>query len=609
MSEPPVRRQHKRPRPQSSCACQKHGCAYQCRYDGLQPSSSTATTFTSSDSRGEQLTDETAVRNVEEAIQAAPSGSLRERAEASRLEILALIQAGKLNARTKSKYATHDWIHTSQGGPLRGRTHTTGILKHFDPLMIYVGRTSLSGHSIEDDGKDMRRKHRQTNFQDHTISSLYADIGPLNTSMELILRYFETWHTVFPLVDRTTFDQAYGDMLADPTNTSVCFVIGTLLMMALANATYPPEEARLPDDKVLRWLDAASGLLLPIVESGEIHGKAVRGAALLSLAELVLSFDSTAGYIKSGAVVRMTMTLSLHRSERHEESACRALVHQLSLWNTIVELDQHACLAAGMPPSAPEPALPDDDGTEATNEGDLVRLLDQTNLHALLERSLPIRHRILTVLNGATHLMFEQVVELSTALTKAFAPVSTRQDIPRALKTFQYEYVFFVYRRYMSALHRLFANMDGEPATYISRGMAVRLARRHMRTVCSVWQASNDVGYFAPLLASNGMMFRSETCHAIFTIAHELYREAEEIQTVLLSVEDGRSGLIETFKAFFGFLEAKVAKHEVPEKAFLIPAMVYAHNRISATHPVNSGEYCRAMAEAGAEAAKFIGCA
>ena len=620
MSAATIRRQHKRPRPQSSCSvchkrkvkcsrtlpclqCQKHGCADECKFDGLQPLNSESTSATSTT---QEPNDDQAVTEESSTELQAPRSDLHtllERADATRKEIQAIIDTGEVTTRKESRYATHDWIWSPKYGSLRGRTHSPGIVQHFDPLMIYVERSTLSDRHNEDDA-GRKRKRTSTNLADYTAASIYEDMRPLNSSMELILRYFDTWHTLFPLIDRMSFEQSYGAMLIDPQTATICSMLETLLVMALANATYAPENARVCPDKVSRWLDLASRLPETVIESGELHIRSVRLMALLNLAEQVLCSDITANYIRSGDCVRAAMSLSLHRSERAEDHAAGANPNEHSLWTTIVELDQHACLAAGMPPAVPrqeETVLPKGEQVDVPND------LDQASLRRLLARSLPIRHKILASLNNEKHLMFEQTVELSTALTKAFAPVSTCQDIPADLRTFQYEYIFFVYRSFMSALHRIFFAMDGEPAFYISRGMAIRLARRHMREVSPVWRGDEGISAFAALLASDGAMFRSETRHAIMVVALELYRDEDVVQTTLLSVEGGRAALFDTFKSFFGFMEQKVKLNNVPERFFLIPAMVYAHMQISARHKLHSSEYCRAMAEAGSEAEKCLG--
>lgn len=276
MSAATTRRQHKRPRPQSSCSvchkrkvkcsrtlpclqCQKHGCADECKFNGLQPLNSGSTSATSTT---QEPNDGQAVTEASSTELQAPRSDLHallERADAARKDIQAIIDLGEVTTRKESRYATHDWVWSPKYGSLRGRTHSPGIVQHFDPLMIYVERSSLSDRHDEDDAGP-KRKRTLTNLADHTAASIYEDMRPLNSSMALILRYFDTWHTLFPLIDRMSFEQSYGAMLIDPQSATICSMLETLLVMALANATYAPEKAPVCPEKVSRWLDLASRL-------------------------------------------------------------------------------------------------------------------------------------------------------------------------------------------------------------------------------------------------------------------------------------------------------------------------------------------------------------
>ncbi|KAF2212656.1 hypothetical protein CERZMDRAFT_84309 [Cercospora zeae-maydis SCOH1-5] len=618
MADAPVRRPHKRPRPQSSCAichrrkvkcsktlpclqCQKHGCPDECRYDGLQPSR-TSVTITPANAAEQAVTGhDAATTNTSDA----ELRSHLDSADASRQYIHGIIQADKLQVWKESKYAPHTW--DSNSGTPRGRTYSTGVLPVFDPVMIYIGRQALSHHDIEPNETVTRRKSRMADLIQGTAESLYADLPPITTCLELIAQYYETWHTVLALIDRSAFDKSFDDMLAEPQKkTSACWEVTCALVLALANATFASHEARISAERVERWLDMASGLLALMSWCGENSLDLIKASALLSLAEQVLSVDATAAYIRSGTTVRGAMALGLHMRKRDQNPACAEVPVEESLWNAIVEIDQYACLAAGLEPAVPESAVSDaiaySNGRDLGSDYDL----DEHCLRRLLTRSLYVRHKILAVLNGQKHLMIEQTVELSTALSKAFAPISTNQDVPPNFKTFQYDYIFFIYRRYMSALHRVFATQDGEPAYYICRSMAARLARKHLRETCKAWRTDSDPSPFTALLGAKGLMFRCETEHAVVMLCYELYRKADQIQRVLLSVEGGREGLTETLRGFIQMAKAKVKEKQFPQRCFMISAMVDAHNQFAAECEVTSVEYSRAMAVVGSEVKRLI---
>ncbi|EME80363.1 uncharacterized protein MYCFIDRAFT_78104 [Pseudocercospora fijiensis CIRAD86] len=477
--------------------------------------------------------------------------------------------------------------------------------------MSYLGSDWTSGSQLHDDGTILSRTRELNKSADtfksvgDTLSSnVYDEMARVTTSCDLMVRYFDTWDAVFPLVDQIEFGRDYNVMLANPRSVPVCFVLKVLVMQALANATYPANEAPISKETVRRWLDLASAIPVSAMAFGEIHVHSVQMFTLINLADQVLSLDSTSGYIKSGVVVRSAMIRGLHLSDGVRLSSPESGIDEQKLWHSIVEVDQHACLAAGMPPSVPN-SLADQTSIDASSSQYFGQELDQTSLQTLLASTLPIRQRILTVLNGERKLHFEQVVELSGVLTRAFAPVSTREDVPQAQKTFQYKYISFVYARFLAALHRPFATMS-DPAFYLSRSLAVRLSKRCLRELSRAYKRRGNVDHFDALLPGNGIMFRSEALQALLVCCHEMIREDNAMQMALSPPDEGRTSVMEAIKDFFGIAEARVQLHELPERFFLAPAMVYAHTLATARSRPDSEDYRRAMAEAGREALRIV---
>ncbi|KAF7193057.1 Transcription factor asR3 [Pseudocercospora fuligena] len=622
-----VRRKHKRPRPQSSCAichrrkvrcdkklpcgpCQKHGCADECRFDGIpaqieeEPSLDIHGSGEIDGRRGEQHENSITPSNetTSQSILTPESLTLPSPRQKPAEEY------AHRNSFSTTRFETHDW---PSNGPWRGRTHTSGVLQHLDPIMRYLGSDWTSGSQLHDDGTILSRSQELNKSADSLKSvgddlsnNVYDEMAHIATSCDLMLRYFQTWDTVFPLVDQVPFGIDYNNMLANPRSVPVCFVLNVLVMQALANATYPANEAPIAKETVRRWLDLASAIPVSAMAFGEIHVHSVQMFALINLADQVLSLDSTGGYIKSGVVVRSAMIRGLHLSDGVRLSSPESGIDEQKLWHSVVEIDQHACLAAGMPPSVP--SLPADEmSVDGSSSHDLHHSLDQTSLQTLLVSTLPIRHKILVALNGERRLRFEQVVELSGELTRAFAPVSTREDVPEAQKTFQYKYISFVYARFLAALHRPFATMS-DPAFYLSRSLAVRLSKRYLRDLSVAYRRQGPVDHFDALLPSNGIIFRSEALQALLVCCHEVIREDNAMQMALSSPDEGRTSVKEAIKDIFGILEERVQLHELPERFFLAPAMVYAHCIATARTRPESEEYRRAMAEAGREALRIV---
>ncbi|KAK4499944.1 hypothetical protein PRZ48_008130 [Zasmidium cellare] len=620
MTESAARRKHKRPRPQTSCAvchrrkvkcnnelpcgpCIRHGCQDECRFDGIPArngrnksaelqTSVDSTTASESDQQvsfGHQVEPHDAEQLPFTLQQPTPpQSSERERS----LQLLEEASHSTQAQRPHSRLPTHDWI--PQQGPVRGRTHTTWLLRKFDPLLVYLGRETLGDNPIVEDNTWMNRNREQEPLpQAHQFAgSVYDKLPPPETCHELVARFFDTFDTVYSVINRNIFAPYYNILFSNPKEVPICFVIKVLVMMAIANATYPPDEAPVPKQSIEEWMDLASSIPPSALEAGDFMLHTAHIFTTLSLAEQLLKLDVTAAYVRSGTYVRAAMVLDLHRVE----AACE----KRRVWEAIMDLDLHASLAAGVIPASPLPPAPDIQSFTGLYSSD-----NMEDLSDVLPRSLHVRHKIVTLLNSEKHLQFEQVVELSSELTKAMAPVSTSDGVPDNRKTFLYRYLSFTYGRWLAALHRPFFMMN-DPAFYLSRTMTTRLSKQYMKEIIAVYSKKAGPDPFANLLIGHGIMFRNEHRQAHMALCYELLRSDDngdlDVHAFLSSPEEGPGSVKRVFGEFFGIVEPRVKKKEMPESSFLIQAMVYAHMCAVGRFPRGSEGYAEAMAHAAVEA-------
>ncbi|KAF2168930.1 hypothetical protein M409DRAFT_52917 [Zasmidium cellare ATCC 36951] len=626
MTESVARRKHKRPRPQTSCAvchrrkvkcnnelpcgpCIRHGCQDECRFDGIPArngqngsaglqSSAISTTPSDSDqqvSPGQQL-DENDVERLPFNTQqpAPPQSTERDRS----LQLLDETSHSTQTQPFHSRLPTHDWI--PQQGPVRGRTHTLWLLRTFDPLLVYMGRDRLGENPINEDNTWMNRNREQEPLpQAHQFAgSVYDKLPPSETCHELVARYFDTFDTVYSIINRNIFAPYYNILFSDPKGVPICFVIKVLVMMAIANTTYPPDEAPVSKSSIAEWMDLASSVPPSALEAGDFMLHTAHIFTTLSLAEQLLKLDATAAYIRSATYVRTAMVLDLHRVEVASEKR--------RVWEAIMDLDLHASLAAGVMPASPLPAAPNLQPSTVTC---MYSNDNSEDLSDVLPRSLHVRHKIVTLLNSEKHLQFEQIVELSSELTKAMAPVSTSDNVPQHRKTFLYRYLSFTYGRFLAALHRPFFLLS-DPAFYLSRTMITRLATQYMKEIIAVYNKKAGSDPFAHLLIGHGIMFRNEHRQAQMAICYEMLRSGDDtgdldVHAFLNSPSEGKSAVKNVFGQLLGIAEPRVKKKEIPESSFLIPAMVYAHICAVARFPRDSEGYAEAMAHAAVEAEAF----
>lgn len=466
-------------------------------------------------------------------------------------------------------------------------------------------------------------RRKKLEARDMMISVRLSDELPAAALVRtLVARYFETLHTIFPVLDQGAFTSGLNSILESPHNVPVHLLVQVMLVLALANGTYPPNQAPIPQQKAFVWTDLASSVPTTALELNECSLDTLRVAALLNTAKQVLKFNESADYVYSGAGVRLAMMLGLNRAGGVKPD-------ERQLWETTRELDLHACLACGAAPTLP-PGTPLDptpppprepsptgqqqvavpaDGRASVNREE--EALSNEALLNILRRSLNTRIRITVLLNTEERLRSEDVMRLSHELAQAMRPVSDAEDDDDSGAhhrwSFAHRYVAFVYHKFLVALHRPFAALR-DPAFYLSRDISRHRARAHYRDVVAAFAAADAGGLsspssdpFAALLAGNGTLFRVEAVQSALWLSFELYR-ADGYDAYMPSRSGSlgrdRAAVRELLGRGVVFAERALRTHERAGLAFLVPSLVLRHAAVLRTCAPGSQEYHRAMQDA-----------
>lgn len=510
-------------------------------------------------------------------------------------------------SRAESGLPTHDW---EQEDPYVVEAIFSGVspLK-FEPLLAYLGDDSIPRGRRKDRIPLLEStygKWRQEKLQArNTIltASLSDELPPAATVYSLVKRYFETLHTILPVLDQTTFTAELDRLLADPSNAPMYLLVQVLLILALANGTYPLRAAPIPQTSVQVWCDLASSVPTTALELGECSIDILRVAALLNTAKHTLKFNDTADYVYSGAGARLAMMMGLNRTSETDAQTRQ-------LWDTVRELDLHACLACGAAPTVPpgtdlicstrnpSSAAQGPVRDKSLNGGKIDNPPSENPLE-ILRQSLGIRTKIVVLMNDEEHLRFEDAMHLSRELAQ-YMSASDTTKASGSQKSFADKYVEYIYHKYLVALHRPFATFD-EPAFYLSRDISRHRAQRHLQNVCASYRDGSSADAFGAMLVGNGTMFRVAVIQSALWLSFELYRS--ETYDTYMSIAGSSSGWnrpvsIEVLGEVIEFAEQGLRRGELAGLAYLIPSLVLQHAASQKVGSIGSDGYNTSMIRA-----------
>ncbi|KAK6221361.1 hypothetical protein LQW54_001460 [Pestalotiopsis sp. IQ-011] len=210
------------------------------------------------------------------------------------------------------------------------------------------------------------------------------------------------------------------------------------------SSTRPMHRSPIPQSSVQVWCDLASSVPTTALELGECSIDILRVAALLNTAKQTLKFNDTADYVYSGAGARLAMIMGLNRTSEVDAQTRH-------LWDTVRELDLHACLACGAAPTVlpgtdliyftrnPSSARQHYARSESLNGGNDDNPSSENPLE-ILRQSLGIRTKIVALVNNEERLRFEDAMHLSRELAR-YMSASDTTKVSGGQRSFADKYV------------------------------------------------------------------------------------------------------------------------------------------------------------------------
>ncbi|KAF6825589.1 hypothetical protein CPLU01_10167 [Colletotrichum plurivorum] len=351
----------------------------------------------------------------------------------------------------------------------------------------------------------------------------------------MVVLYLESFESTHRILHKPTFRAEYERFWDEPHTVANDLRLKILLVIGLGSSLYVEGEPGAANfhSTVRMWVYAAQAWLSGPLEKDRLRVTGIQVHCLTIIARQVFSVGGDLVWMSTGSLIHRAMQIGLHRDPRHL-SAMSILQAELRrrLWATVLELVVQASLDSAMPPrisfdefdtEAPSNINDDEvDESTAAIEPHPSRVHTETSLQLLLLECLPIRLRVLRLLNGLrSELSYPDVLELSSGITDAYRRNMAFMTNPTAETTaFQRNLVDYLVKRFLIPLHCPFASR-------------ARTSPLFQYSIKASLDASMDILYpepdaaFARLMAVGGGMFKEGFRYASAAISLEYIAMAE----------------------------------------------------------------------------------
>ncbi|CCX04458.1 Similar to Activator of stress genes 1; acc. no. P40467 [Pyronema omphalodes CBS 100304] len=453
------------------------------------------------------------------------------------------------------------YVHNFKGKPFTrgknarvryfGRSHVSSLLTQFDGLKPFVQEALPFNPAVPQLRREFQVwKERMKDKEEHEDiecnPNLLENIPNNSNEVEnLVKAYMNNFESTHRIIHIPSFWKEYSDFWRnDKEKAAPEFVAQLLLMMAcgLLFNSQPPSalppsinrDAVVRRQTAVRWVHSVERWLCHR-QRGDLT--LIRIHCLLILAKRVNSIDEFDLWTQVGTLVRLAMTMGLHRdpSQLQKISVFHAECRR-RLWATILELDLQASMERGMPMNIspndhdckPPLCINDWDVLESTPEAPPSRpgSFTETSFQCALLASLPTRIEIAKVINTiSSDPPYEEILRLDKELTTHLVSLpghlkieSTNKAHLEAGLSLPKQMLDLHLRRFLLLLHIPFsiaaeAIDGGDPRYSYSRHVCLENAS----VLLSHYKAFPDTSDLRCLL------FAAEHAQAALTICHELF--------------------------------------------------------------------------------------
>jgi hypothetical protein len=350
--------------------------------------------------------------------------------------------------------------------------------------------------------------------------------------VNLYFQFFESAHRILHV---PTFWAEYQSYWESPSKVPAGIRLKILLVIAVGSSVSNQDvlDGTFPA-MVRQWIYAAQNWLSGLLEKDRLNITGLQVHCLTILARQIFSIGGDLVWMSMGSLVHHAMQIGLHRDPKHlpKASVLQAEIRR-RLWVTILDMVVQSSLDSAMPPrisldefDTEAPANINDHEIDDSTKVLLVHprsTFTSTSIQLILFDSLPIRLRVLQLLNGLnSELSYPDVLTLSSELIEACRACSKFLDDNRnsGVTSFHRNLLEYLLRRFLMPLHVPFAcKARTNHLFYYSRKVILDTA---MAMMCP---EPND--QFSRLMSIGGGIFREGMRCALIAITFELISQTE----------------------------------------------------------------------------------
>ncbi|EHY55175.1 Transcription factor asR3 [Exophiala dermatitidis] len=427
---------------------------------------------------------------------------------------------------------------------------------------------------------------------------------PRELSDDLAKLYFQCFESTHRILHAPSFWTGYQRFWDSPDSVTTDLRLTVLLVIGIGSSLYDhgsPEAALLNAELVHHWIYAAETWLAGPLEKDRVDLTGLQVYCLTILARQIFSIGGDTVWMSMGSLIHRAMQIGLHRDPKklpgRPVSVLQAELRR-RLWATILELIVQSSLDARMPPriscdefDAEQPSnINDDEIDESTTITTLQPhpedQFTSTSIQLALLRSLPVRLRILKLLNGIGHdeepsessqsqSFYNLVLSLTAELTESLSANTTLMRSNSQNPTpipFHRNLLDYLVRRFIIPLHYSFSNQARiNPMYYYSLKLSLDAALAIMSP------EEPDPG-FRRLMTSAGGLFREGLRVAMMGPCLELlvHVQAQASDGTLHLTTQYRDLLKQAVRDMIFLAEQRIRHGETNVKSHMFLSMVLA---------------------------------
>jgi len=440
-----------------------------------------------------------------------------------------------------------------------GKSHMSSLMSQFDGLRCFMREAAPLNPTLPQFRRDMgawKENIREQEEMDEfpCLPNLLESVPPSSEADELVRVYMRMFESTHRIVHIPSFWKEYREFWMDKPKASPAFVAQLLLIMACGMLLHhnsggtlsSTNEHAVHRQRAVQWVHAVERWLCHR-QRHDIN--LIRIHCLLIIAKRVNSIELHALWVSVGTLVRLAMTMGLHRDP---DSLWKVSVFHAEmrrrLWATILELDLQAAMERGMPvregsyyDCRPPLNINDWDIMESSEVLPNMRTsgCTETSFQVVMLRSLPIRTEVARLVNSLdAEPPYEEILRLDKEVTQCL------QDIPHNLKIetmskvhieaglpLPKQLIDLYLRRFLLLLHVPFAARRKDPRYNYSRHVCLENATMLL----------SHSKQFQDTTVLRALYFKDEHMQAALAICLDLYANKPNAGKTSPDGEHGRS--------------------------------------------------------------------